>query len=156
MTFSHQINSVFINPVWLSNYKLSVHDQVIIRRLSARSGLTTSRQYYIWLNRCLSQPGTVYHQPTQYERSYHYSRLGLSLLLQKVGKTSNVIQYHRYDIFHIWLFLSATLIINPGYMLGIMTRPAVNRQDTLNLLYAETDWIKHDYKSPTFIKPAWL
>jgi hypothetical protein len=23
-------------------------------------------------------------------------------------------------------------------MLGIMTRPAVNRQDTLNLLYAET------------------
>ena len=28
-------------------------------------------------------------------------RLGLSLLLQKVGKTSNVIQYHRYDIFHI-------------------------------------------------------
>ena len=61
----------------------------------------------------------------------------LSLLLQKVGKTSNVIQYHRYDIFHIWLFLSATLVINPGYMLGIMTRPAVNRQDTLNLLYAE-------------------
>ena len=45
---------------------------------------------------------------------------------------------HKYDIFHIWLFLSAALVINPGYMLGIMTRPAVNRQDTLNLLYAET------------------
>ena len=97
-----------------------------------------SRQYYIWLNRCLSQPGSVYHHPAQYERRYHYSRLRLSLLLQKVGKTSNVIQYHRYDIFHIWLFLNATLVINPGYMLGIMTRPAVNRQDTLNLLYAET------------------
>ena len=41
-------------------------------------------------------------------------------------------------------------------MLGIMTRPAVNRQDTLNLLYAETGWIKHDYKSPVFINPAWL
>ena len=41
-------------------------------------------------------------------------------------------------------------------MLGIMTRPAVNRQDTLNLLYAETGWIKHDYKSPAFINPAWL
>ena len=41
-------------------------------------------------------------------------------------------------------------------MLGIMTRPVVNRQDTLNLLYAETGWIKHDYKSPVFIKPAWL
>ena len=38
----------------------------------------------------------------------------------------------------IWLFLSAALVINLGYMLGIMTRPAVNRQDTLNLLYAET------------------
>ena len=31
-------------------------------------------------------------------------------------------------------------------MLGIMTRPAVNRQDTLNLLYAETGWIKYDDK----------
>ena len=41
-------------------------------------------------------------------------------------------------------------------MLGIMTRPAVNRQDTLNLLYAETGWIKHDYKSPAFINPVWL
>ena len=30
-------------------------------------------------------------------------------------------------------------------MLGIMTRPAVNRQDTLNLLYAETGWISHQY-----------
>ena len=68
------------------NYKLTEQDQVIIRRLSARPGLTMSRQYYIWLNRCLSQPGTVYHQPAQYERSYHYSRLGLSLLLQKIGK----------------------------------------------------------------------
>lgn len=64
--------------------------------------------------------------------------MGLSPLLQKVGKTNNVIQCHRYDIFHIWFFLSAALVINPGYMLGIMTRPAVNRQDTLNLLYAET------------------
>ena len=50
-------------------------------------------------------------------------------------------------------------------MLGIMTRPAVNRQDTLNLLYAETGWIKYDnklsgvyytglafdYKSPVYI-----
>ena len=88
-----------------------------------------------------------------------------------------MIQYHRYDIFH-WLFLSAALVINLGYMLGIMTRPAVNRQDTLKLLYAETGWIKHDYKIircllnrpgfktisrqymmgnyPEFIKPAWL
>ena len=82
--------------------------------------------------------------------------MGLSPLLQKVGKTNNVIQCHRYDIFHIWLFLSAALVINPGYMLGIMTRPAVNRQDTLNLLYAETGWIKRDYKSPAFINPAWL
>ena len=41
------------------NYKLSIQDQVIIRRLSARSGLTTSRQYYMWLNRCLLQPGMV-------------------------------------------------------------------------------------------------
>ena len=58
---------------------------------------------------------------------------------------------------HVWYisyFLSAALVINPGYMLGIMTRPAVNRQDTLNLLYVETGWIKHDYKSPAFIKPA--
>ena len=31
-------------------------------------------------------------------------------------------------------------------MLGIMTHPAVNRQDTLNLLYAETG----------LLKPAWL
>ena len=60
----------------------------------------------------------------------------LSPLLQKVDKTNNVIQCRRYDIFHIWL--SAALVINPGYMLGIMTRPTVNRQDTLNLLYAET------------------
>ena len=43
-----------------------------------------------------------------------------------------------YDIFYIRLFLSAALVINPGYMLGIMTRPTVNHQDTLNLLYAET------------------
>ena len=49
-----------------------------------------------------------------------------------------MIQSQRYDIFHIRLFLSAALVINPGYMLSIMTRPAVNRQDTLNLLYAET------------------
>ena len=48
------------------------------------------------------------------------------------------------------------MIINLGYMLGIMTRPAVNRQDTLNFLYAETGWIKRDYKSPEFINPAWL
>ena len=41
-------------------------------------------------------------------------------------------------------------------MLGIMTRPAVNRQDTLNLLYAETGGIKHKYKSPMFINPARL
>ena len=61
-----------------------------------------------------------------------------------------------YDIFHILLFLTAALVINLGYMLGIMTRPAVNRQDTLNLLYAETGWIKHNYKSPAFINPAWL
>ena len=54
------------------------------------------------------------------------------------------------------IILNAALVINPGYMLGIMTRPVVNRQDTLNLLYAETGWIKHDYKSLTFIKPAWL
>jgi len=52
------------------------------------------------------------------------------------------------------IILNAALVINPGYMLGIMTRPAVNRQDTLNLLYAETGWIKHDYKSPVFIKPV--
>ena len=58
--------------------------------------------------------------------------------------------------FHIWLFLSAALVINPGYVLGIMTRLAVNRQDTLNFLYAETGWIKRDYKSPAFIKPAWF
>ena len=51
-----------------------------------------------------------------------------------------------YDIFHIWLFLSAALVIKPGYMLGIITRQAVNRQDTLNLLYAETGWIKYDDK----------
>ena len=63
---------------------------------------------------------------------------GYHLYYKKVGKTNNVIQCHRYDIFHIRLFLSAALVINPGYMLGIMTRPAVNRQDTLNLLYAET------------------
>ena len=37
-----------------------------------------------------------------------------------------------------------------------MTHPAVNRQDTLNLLYAETGWIKHNYKSPAFVNPAWL
>ena len=49
-----------------------------------------------------------------------------------------MIQCHRYDIFHICLFLNTALVINLGYMLGIMTRPAVNRQDTLNLLYAET------------------
>ena len=36
------------------------------------------------------------------------------------------------------IILNAALVINPGYMLGIMTRPAVNRQDTLILLYAET------------------
>ena len=53
------------------------------------------------------------------------------------------------------IILNAALVINSGYMLGIMTRPAVNRQDTLNL-YAETGWIKHDYKSPAFINPAWL
>ena len=41
-------------------------------------------------------------------------------------------------------------------MLDILTRPVVNRQDTLNLLYAETGLIKHDYKSPAFINPAWL
>ena len=41
-------------------------------------------------------------------------------------------------------------------MLGIMTRPAVNRRDTLNLLYAETGWIKHDCKSSVFINPARL
>ena len=64
----------------------------------------------------------------------------------KSWSTNDVIQCHRYDIFHIWLFLSTTLVINPGYMLGIMTRPAVNRQDTLNLLYAETGWIKHDHR----------
>ena len=61
-----------------------------------------------------------------------------------------------YDIFHIWLFLSAALVINPGYMLGLMTCPAVNRQDTLNLFYAEKGWIKQNYKSPVFIEPAWL
>ena len=53
------------------------------------------------------------------------------------------------------IILNAALVINPGYMLGIMTRPVVNRQDTLNLLYAETGWIKHDYKSPAFIKPVY-
>ena len=37
-----------------------------------------------------------------------------------------------------FMFLSVALVINPGYMLAIMTHPAVNRQDTLNLLYAET------------------
>ena len=31
-----------------------------------------------------------------------------------------MIQCHRYDIFHIWLFLSAALVINLGYMLGII------------------------------------
>ena len=41
-------------------------------------------------------------------------------------------------------------------MLGIMTRLAVNRQDTLNLLYAEIGWIKQDYKSLAFINPTWL
>ena len=40
--------------------------------------------------------------------------------------------------------------------MGIMTRLAVNHQHTLNLLYAETGWIKHDYKSPAFINSAWL
>ena len=94
----------------------------------------------------ITNPVRFYHKPAQYGRSYQYSRLGLSPLLQKVGKTNNVIQCHRYDIFHIWLFLSAALVINPGYMLGIMTCPAVNRQDTLNLLYAETGWIKHDHR----------
>ena len=42
------------------------------------------------------------------------------------------------------------------FNVGIMTRPTVNREDTLNLLYAETGWIKHDYKSSTFINPACL
>ena len=82
--------------------------------------------------------------------------LGYHPYYKKLGKTNDVIQCHRYDIFHIWLFLSAALVINPGYMLGIITRPAINRQDTLNLLYAETGWIKHDYKSPAFINLAWL
>ena len=98
----------------------------------------------------------AYYAPAQHGGSYQHSRFGLSPLLQKVGKTNDVIQCHRYDIFHIWLFLSAALVINPGYMLGIMTRPAVNRQDTLNLLYAETGWIKHDYKSLAFINSTWL
>ena len=44
------------------------------------------------------------------------------------------------------IILKYNLGYKPGYMLGIMTRPVVNRQDTLNLLYAETGWIKHDYK----------
>ena len=52
-------------------------------------------------------------------------------------------------------------------MLGIMTRPAVNRQDTLNLLYAETGLLNRPgFKTisrrymminyPLFIKPAWF
>jgi len=57
------------------------------------------------VTRCLSQPGTVYYKPAQYRRSYQYSNFGLSPLLQKVGKTNDVIQYHRYDIFHIWLYI---------------------------------------------------
>ena len=34
------------------------------------------------------------------------------------------------------------MVINPGYILGNMTCPAINRQDTFNLLYAETGQIK--------------
>ena len=53
-----------------------------------------------------------------------------------------MIQCHRYDIFSYLIVLQYSLVINLDYMLGIMTRPAINRQDTLNLLYAETGQIK--------------
>ena len=40
------------------------------------------------------------------------------------------------------IILNAALVINPGYMLGIMTRPVVNRQDSSTLFYAETGLYK--------------
>ena len=66
------------------NYKLTEHGQVLIWRPSARFDFLLPSYYGV--NRCLLQPGTVYHQPAQYERSYHYSRLGSLPLLQDIGK----------------------------------------------------------------------
>ena len=40
-------------------------------------------------------------------------------------QTNDVIQYHRYDIFHISLLYSLGYN-NSGSVLGIITRPAVN------------------------------
>ena len=93
------LNRQSFKPAQTANYKLMEHGQILIRRLSARFDFLLPSYYGV--NRCLSQPGTVYHKPAQYGRSYQYSRFGLSPLLQKVGKTNDVIQCHRYDIFHI-------------------------------------------------------
>lgn len=37
---------------------------------------------------------------------------------KELVKTSNVIQYHRYDVFHIWLFLKCNLGYKPRLFVG--------------------------------------
>ena len=110
-------NPEIIHPVWF-DYESPVLYMVKPVFITTRYGFIINRH---------NMEGVISTQDSDYHPYYK------KLVNQRCDSMSQV-----WCISYLIILKSTALVINHGFMLGIMTRPVTNRQDIFNLLYTET------------------